>query len=394
MKRIAVLGSGTAGLHLSYALVSRGPFEVTVYTDRSPEEVRSCRVSSTQVHFGPARAREAAYGMPAWEQGPDLESIHVTVGGQKLFTGRLESPAKSVDQRAYFARCMEDLEAKGVSFVYGRVDEERLQELAPAYDLLVDCSGKRGPLAPFPQLEELSPVPAPQRKCSVGYFHGVAPLEPSGVSISILPGAGELFEIPALTAQGPVTILFIEAVPGGPLDAFGGIKTAESFRDRMRAVVDSHFPAVAARLDGERFGLCDERGFVQIAVQPSVHRPYCTVGSTLVLGCGDSVVLNDPITGQGCNTASYCAEQLVLTLAEEPGRPWDEQTGEAYWRRIRDHVTEVTTWTNAMMGPLPDHAVGLLMAGAGDPSTADRIAGWFADPRTAYDDLFRAAAGT
>ncbi|MCZ8521283.1 MULTISPECIES: styrene monooxygenase/indole monooxygenase family protein [Paenibacillus] len=388
MKRIAVIGSGTAGLHLSYALAASGAFAVTVFTDKTPEEVKAGRVSSTQVHFAKTREREAAYGMPAWEEGPELSCIHVTVGGQKLFTGELQAPARSVDQRVYFARYMEELERRGVVFEYGRVDAARAGEIAAQFDLLVDASGKRGPLAPFPAAEEPAMPASPQRKCSVGYFHGITPLAPAGISIQILPGTGELFEIPAQTAHGPVTILFIEAVPGGELDCLSGIKSPEDFRDRMRGVLDRFFPGTAARIDDRGLRLCDERGYVQMAVQPAVFRPYCMVGGTLAVGCGDSVVLNDPITGQGSNTASYCAEQLYLTLMEQRDRPWNEATGEAYAQRIRRHVGEVTQWTNAMLGPLPEHAAALLMAAAGDQDMAKRIAGWFADPGTAYEDLF------
>ncbi|WP_373921345.1 styrene monooxygenase/indole monooxygenase family protein [Peribacillus muralis] len=38
---------------------------------------------------------------------------------------------------------------------------------------MIDCTGKNGPLFPFPLETELSPFPAPQRKCIVGYFAGI-----------------------------------------------------------------------------------------------------------------------------------------------------------------------------------------------------------------------------
>jgi flavin-dependent dehydrogenase len=60
----------------------------------------------------------------------------------------------------------------------------------------------------------------------------------------------------------------------------------------------------------------DDLAYVRIAIKPEMYIPYTMVDNTLVLGCGDSVVLNDPITGQGANTASYCAEQLYATLME------------------------------------------------------------------------------
>ncbi|WP_028610899.1 hypothetical protein [Paenibacillus harenae] len=104
------------------------------------------------------------------------------------------------------------------------------------------------------------------------------------------------------------------------------------------------------------------------------------LNETLVLCCGDSVILSDPITGQGCNTASYCAEQFYETLIAHKESPWDEQVGIDYWSRSRTYVTAVTEWTNAMTGLLPEHIVQMLMQAATDQETADRVVLWFENP--------------
>jgi flavin-dependent dehydrogenase len=109
---------------------------------------------------------------------------------------------------------------------------------------------------------------------------------------------------------------------------------------------------------------------------------------TLVLGCGDSVILADPITGQGCNTASYCAEQLFETLITHKESLWDENVGIEYWGRTRPYVTAVTEWTNAMTGPLPEHIVQILMQAAADQQTADQVAHWFEKPSKAHEAFF------
>jgi len=205
-KRICIIGNGTAGLHLAYAL--KEDFAVTIAHHRTAEEMKRGRVLSTQVHFGAARDREARFGMPQWPESPPIESIHLTIGEQKLLTGMLKEQAVSVDQRLYVPTCMEDLEANGASFRLGRISKEKAVDLVQEFDLVIDCTGRQGPVFPFPLVRELSPFHAPQRKCIVGYFVGVKPKQPQGVSVTIIPETGEMFEIPALTEHGPVTILF------------------------------------------------------------------------------------------------------------------------------------------------------------------------------------------
>ncbi|MBD2867095.1 styrene monooxygenase/indole monooxygenase family protein [Paenibacillus arenilitoris] len=386
-KRIAIIGSGTAGLQLAYSL--RKDFDVTLLHYEEPEETRRGRIQSTQVHFHPTLQRERRFLMPDTNDAPSIQTIHFNVGTQKLFVGRLKGAASSVDQRLAYSTAMDDLRRQGLRFRNGRVSRNELASMAESYDLLIDATGKAGPLVPFPVEAGLTPFQTPQRKCIVGYFKGVSPVEPEGISITVMPGIGEMFEIPAITEQGRVTILFIEAVPDGLLDAFKGIKTPQDFAARMESVLQESFPEIYGRVDLDRFSLVDEVAFLQTAITPIVRRPYLMQSGTLVLGCGDSVILADPITGQGCNTASYCAEQLYETLLAHQESPWDEQVGIDYWNRARPYVTAVTEWTNAMTGPLPEHIGQMLMHAAADQETADRIVHWFEQPSTAHEAFFR-----
>ncbi|KRE49595.1 hypothetical protein ASG81_04270 [Paenibacillus sp. Soil522] len=125
----------------------------------------------------------------------------------------------------------------------------------------------------------------------------------------------------------------------------------------MESILQENFPEIYGRVDLDRFSLVDEAAYLQAAITPVIHRPYLMLNGTLVLGCGDSVFLADPVTGQGCNTASYCAEQLFETLMAHKESPWDEKVGIEYWSRTRPYLMAVTEWTNAMTGPLPEHIV-------------------------------------
>ncbi|WNB93831.1 styrene monooxygenase/indole monooxygenase family protein [Bacillus sp. NEB1478] len=385
-KQICIVGSGTAGLQLAYAL--KEDFKVTVFHAKSPEELRSGRVMSTQVHFGPTRTRENRFHMLKWDDHNPIKSIHVTIGEQKLFTGMLKEDALSVDQRLYFSQCMEDLKNKSVSFHEKKIEDNDVESLVNNYDLVIDCTGKSGPLFSFPIEEKFTPFEVPQRKCIVGYFLGIQPNTPLGVSVTVLPEIGEMFEIPAITEQGPVTILFIMAVPDKELDVFKGIKDAVELTDKMKSTVKTFFPMIHERIDAQSFSLSDKNAFLQVAIKPEIRKPFEMFNEKLVLACGDSVFLNDPITGQGCNLSSYCAEQLYETLIEFKHSKWDKKIGENYWNRIKTYVKEVTEWTNAMTLPLPQHVIQTLIAGADDQSKADLIAEWFADPPKAHEVFF------
>lgn len=382
MRRIGIIGCGTAGIQLAYSL--KNDFDVTLHHYEAPQNILDGRIRSTQVHFHPTLERERRFNMPAEDNAPQIRTIHFQLGQQKLFTGNLSGIASSMDQRLRFAESMNDLSAQGVKLIHGRLKQEDLLDLIPSYNLIIDATGKAGPLAPFPVETGLTPYQAPQRKCIVGYFTGVRPAEPEGISITVLPGNGEMFEIPAMTDSGRATILFIEAVPEGILDVFKGIKSTSEFVARMANVIEEHFHPIYERIDVERFALIDENAFLQTAITPIIHRPYAVLDGTLILGCGDSVFLSDPITGQGCNTASYAAERLYETLITHKESTWDEAVGIDYWNRTKQYITAVTEWTNAMTEPLPEHIAGLLMQADSDQMTADGIAAWFENPIKAY----------
>ncbi|MDF2036434.1 styrene monooxygenase [Cytobacillus oceanisediminis] len=386
-KKICIIGSGTAGIQLAYSL--KEEFDVTVIHSNSSDKIRNGRIMSTQVHFGSTRTRENRFKMPKWEDKTLLKSIHMTIGNQKLFVGKLKEPALSVDQRFYFSYCLKDLEDKGVSFRLLRVNKDQLESLADEFDLMIDCTGKSGPLFPFPLEKELSPFQVPQRKCIVGYFLGVKPNNPLGVSVTVLPEIGEMFEIPAITEHGPVTILFIMAIPDRELDVFKEIKHGKEFTNQMKNVTRKYFQDIHERIEQDIFSLSDDNAFLQVAIKPVIRKPYATFKNKLVVGCGDSVFLNDPITGQGCNLSSYCAEQLYETLIQYRNSNWDIQLGETYWDRTKTFVKEVTEWTNAMTQVLPQHVVQILLAGSENQKIADEVAEWFADPRKAYEAFFQ-----
>jgi hypothetical protein len=94
----------------------------------------------------------------------------------------------------------------------------------------------------------------------------------------------------------------------------------------------------------------------------------------------DVVVLNDPITGQGANSAAKCAHHYLRAVTERGEGPfdaeWMQATFDGYWA----YAEGVTLWTNALLSPPPEHVVNLLGAASQDQRVAHRFVNGFDDP--------------
>jgi hypothetical protein len=193
--------------------------------------------------------------------------------------------------------------------------------------------------------------------------------------------------IPALTPTGPADILFFEAVPGGPLDVFSpGLEPADQLA-RTLDLAATYVPWVHER--AEKTELADAKATLAGRLTPTVRRPVAHLpGGGIALGMADVVVTNDPITGQGSNTAAKCAAAYLAAILARGDEPFDEAwmtaTFETFWT---DTAQATTGWTNAMLQPLPPHVQMILGAAAGNPAVARRFANGFSDPNDFGDWL-------
>ncbi|MFJ8477245.1 styrene monooxygenase/indole monooxygenase family protein [Kitasatospora sp. NPDC094011] len=390
MRRIAVVGAGQAGLQLALGLVADG-YEVTLVAERTPERVRGGRVLSTQAMFGPALRIEAAAGLDLWAgDAPAVDSVEATLVAPPAtraleFTMTLDEPAQSVDQRIKLARWLELLAERGGRVEYRSLDRAGLHELARRHQLTVVAAG-RGDLAGiFERDPARSPFDRPQRALSCLYAHGVGAPDPAAgprARMHALPGLGELYLQPALTLSGPCDILLWEALPGGPLDVFGDGPAVGAQLDRIRALLAEYLPWEAELWrDAEP---TDPGAGLSGAVTPTVRRPVAELGSGVdavhVLGLGDAVVVNDPITGQGANGAARAAEAYRRAIREHGDAPftadWMCRTAERFWQQHARHTVEFT----AAMLTMPDHLQGVFAAAAEHPAVARRLANTYAEP--------------
>jgi hypothetical protein len=400
MRQIVIVGAGQAGLQLGIGLVGQG-YDVTIVSNRTPDEIRSGRVMSSQCMFGGALARERSSGLNLWDEScPPVEGISFTVpdgsGGKAIsWASRLDVPAQSVDQRVKMPAWMNDFEFRGGKLDYAEAGVDELESYAREADLVVVAAGKGDVAKLFERDAERSTYSAPQRALALTYVTGMRPREDhSAVSFNLIPGVGEYFVFPALTTTGPCEIMVFEAIPGGPMDRWAGVGSPEQHLETSRAILEEFLPWEAERCAD--IALTDANGILAGRFPPTVRKPVGRLPSgATVLGLADVVVLNDPITGQGSNNASKCATSYLTSVLEHGNRPFDEAFMQDTFERYWDYAQYVASWTNLLLAPPAPHVLELIGAAGAHPRIARRFANGFDDPRDFFHwfmDPDRAAA--
>ncbi|MFI1183413.1 styrene monooxygenase/indole monooxygenase family protein [Streptomyces sp. NPDC020799] len=392
MRRIAIVGAGQGGLHLALGLVPDRGYEVTVYAARTADGVRSGPVMSTQLMYGPALALERAAGLHLWEaQTPRLGSLRITTADSDL-TAPFDEPAQCVDQRVKTARWLELFEERGGRVEYGTVEPEQLERIAGAHDLTVVASG-RGPLSElFGRDERHSPYDRPQRMLAAVYVHGMRTGPDAAwpqLRCSPVEGVGEFFAMEGTAAGGPCGMLLWEAVPGGPFDRWQDRPGPDAVVERTLGLLRDHIPW--------EYELCaaaeptDAGASLVGAVTPVVRHPVARIADGRhVLGMADAVVVNDPLTGQGANSAARCADSYLRAVLDHGDKPFDRtwmlRTFAAFW----EHARHAVTLTNLLLAPPPPHVRRVLAAAREYPEVARRYANGYADPAGFQDWLLDA----
>jgi hypothetical protein len=392
MRKILIVGAGQAGLQLANGLAGEG-YDVTVVTNRTPEEIRDGKVLSSQCMFDEALQHERDLGLNFWDdECPPVEGLSVSVpapdgsGGKAIFfEARLDGPAQSVDQRLKMPRWMDELERRGGKIELREATLEDLDRSAADYDLTIVAAGKGDITGIFERDAERSTYDKPMRALALTYVKGMTPRpEFSAVNFNLIPGVGEYFVFPALTTTGECEIMVFEGIPGGPMDCWGDVETPAQHLERSLEILRTFLPWEAER--NRNVELTDDNGILSGRFPPTVRKPVAELpGGGLALGLADVVVLNDPITGQGSNNASKCAAvylERILERGDGPfDRAWMQDTFERYW----DYAQYVSGWTNALLGPPPEHVLNLLGAAGQNPKIAKRFVEGFNDPRDFFE---------
>ena len=385
MRRIAIIGAGQSGLQLGLGLLQKG-YEVTIMTDRTPEQLRKGRVMSSQFMFHTALQHERDLGLNFWEEEcPNTEGIAFSIpgpeGGRALFwEAKLDHYGQPVDQRVKFAGWIEKFQERAGNLVLKEATVEDLEECAKTHDLVVVAVGKGEISGLFERDPERSPLDQPMRALALTYVKNMIPRQPfTAVAFSLIPEVGEYFVFPSLTVNGYCEIMVFEGIPGGPMDCWHDVKTPEQHLERSKEILQKWMPWEAERC--QNIELTDDMGVLTGRFPPTVRKPICQLPSgALTLGMADAVLLNDPITGQGSNTASKAAKLYMDRILEQGDKPfarqWMKETFDLFW----DYAQWVVRWTNSLLTPPEPQVLELLGAATEIPELARKIANGFDHP--------------
>jgi 2-polyprenyl-6-methoxyphenol hydroxylase-like FAD-dependent oxidoreductase len=390
MPRILIAGAGQCGLMLALGLQKCG-HDVTLLTARTTLEIRQGNVTSTQCMFDQTLTMERVLGLNLWPEPQHLvHGIGVSVpgpdGSRALdWLGSLKAPAASIDQRVKFSAWLELFEERGGKVTVHHATISDLDQLSARHDLTIVAAGKGDLTEIFERDLTRSPYERAMRTLAVAYVHGFGPRpehpDTKAVRMSLLPGVGELFLIPALTLSGVCDILFFEAVPGGPLDRFVPEMPPAERLEMILALMREFTPWEAERAG--QVDLTDQGATLLGSYAPVVCQPVAELPSgRLVLGAGDVVVRADPITGQGANNAARCADAYLAEIEAAGDGPFDEKFMVRAFARYWGAVSTCTQWTNAMLAPPPPHVLDIIGAAQSHPQVAARFAAGFNDPTT------------
>lgn len=401
MRRIAIIGSGIAGLLTAHGL-RRAGLDVTLFSDRTAEQwLRESKPTGTAGRFEPAIAFERELGLAHWEaEAPKIEGVHLTfcpAPGNRLLTltGRVPQPGMAIDVRLQSHRWMHDLEARGGKVVIESVTIPRLDEIAAAHDLTIVAAGKAELAGLFARDAARSGYDAPQRNLAMVVTRGArhrfdgVPFCP--VKFNLFGTAGEAFWVPYHHyLHGPTWNLLFEAKPGGPIDVFGDAKSGDEVLARGKQVIRELIPWDHAW--AKDIELADPHGWLLGKVAPTVRAPVGRLPSgRVVASVGDTAMLFDPIAGQGANNGTRMARHLVRAIVARGDAPLDEAWIASTFEDFYAAHGQVTfAFNNLLLEPITDAGKELLIAQYGSDGVrtdgrqaiADAFASNFADPRS------------
>ena len=180
---------------------------------------------------------------------PAPPGVETPTGKVIDFASRLDAYAQSVDQRVKIPGWMEELDGKrGGTLVINDAGVEDLERYTQEHDLVIVAAGKGEIVRLFERDASRSPYDQPMRALALTYARGMTPRpEYSAVCFNLIPTVGEYFVFPALTTSGPCEIMVFEGIPGGPMDCWGDVTTAQEHLAKSKWILETFMPWEAER---------------------------------------------------------------------------------------------------------------------------------------------------
>ncbi|MCF0052514.1 hypothetical protein LXM25_20760 [Dyadobacter sp. LJ53] len=392
MRKIAIMGAGQSGLHLAIRLVKSG-YDVTIISERSAEEIFNGPPTGATYLFHDSLQLERELGLDFWsDTAYHSTGFNINFGkpdGNFAFgiKSRTSKPGASIDQRLKFYQWIKLFEKLGGKFVVSDTTPSDLLACTSQFDLVIVSSGK-GPLARlFTKDEQRSTHEKPARKLvqlHINDFEHSDKTKFTSITLDALMGGGEIITAPFYQKDDiQCSFVLFECIPGGPMDVFDEATTASELLVKAKEMIRTYLPwRYPAFANAE---VIADNAFLKGAFTPVVRKPVVELNSTAaVLGVGDTVILNDPIVGQGGNNASKMANvyaKAIIARGKEPfDVAWMNETFEEFW----DYSKYVNRFSDIFLAPAQPHVVEVLGAATQNPEIASDFVNGFNHPPSIF----------
>ena len=159
---ILIVGAGQSGLMLAHGLLDHG-YDVTVATGSSSTDIRTGRVSVTQLTMPTVRAMEQAADLDLWSgQAPEFGGVRISMRPPQQqatqFSGRFGGGAGvAVDRRLKMADWLEKFEDRGGKVIVHGMTTEDIDFFTRRFALAVLAVGRGEPGHPMPAAAVVRP---------------------------------------------------------------------------------------------------------------------------------------------------------------------------------------------------------------------------------------------
>ncbi|BAY32015.1 Styrene monooxygenase StyA [Nostoc carneum NIES-2107] len=380
MRRIAIIGAGQAGLHLAISLVDAG-YAVTLFSDRTPEAILNGKPGAMPVLFPDALQLEERLNF--WHEefpGSDLfgSEVYDPEGNLVLtISSPLEKPWLAVDQRLKFFTWMQEFVKIGGELVVKAMAIADLEECAKNYDLVVVSTGRGSFSTLFERDEQKSPHDQPQRHISgvmvTGLHSDAADLRTS--KMTVIPEVGEIIQMPFYNkGKFSAHVIALEAYPGGSMDQFTHIQSGQELLEMSKKAIKQFKPGYYEVVKDMK--LADENAWINGAITPIVRQPIGRLPSgATVMGIGDAVILHDPLTGQGANSATKMAHLVKQRIIEHGNQRFDDSWMQRVFDEFWNYAQYTYAFTDCLLSP-PAYLQDIMVAMSQNPEvTQDYLNG-------------------